>query len=290
MSAWLRNGLLVLGSVFAAATATAQESAADWRWFDVEVLVFKHAPSNNVESFPWHPPRQFSGHHDPLSAYFAPNFVAFLHDLDICPSAEESMTRPVLCAESHEVDPFAEPWYNPNRIMSGYSAAPATVVDGFGGDMYSQSEPFLLAQETFEFDDFREQLERRNVGTTLLHVTFRTPVFNRANNHKIRLFGGRNFGQEFQSTGYEQPPFRDISLTTDDKPTPQLFEELEHLLDNVQQQQLQLSYQDHRTPNPPPLLAARDHDERSEPVWELDGQLHIYLVGNYLHIGSDLEL
>ena len=25
-------------------------------------------------------------------------------------------------------------------------------------------------------------------------------------------------------------------------------------------------------------------------MWELDGTLHIYLVGNYLHIDSDLEL
>src|SRR5690606_25829967 len=138
----------------------------------------------------------------------------------------------------------------------------------------------LQPTEAHLFNDFREQLERRNVGTPLLHLSYRAPVFTRRANQKLRLFGGENFGQEFLPSGYPQPPFatEDDNLTEADAP-PRLFEELEALLGYVEQGQLQLSYRDHRTPNPPPLIADRDHLKRAQPVWELDGTLHIYLVG-----------
>lgn len=288
MTTWLRNSIIAVMGL-CSMSADAQQSPADWRWFDVEVLVFKHAPNDENESFPWHPPRQFEAQNDLLSAFYAPDFSAFLHALDICP--EENLTRPVFCAMPSELDPYSV-WYDPARIMSGFSAAPATIISGYGGDMQTQPGPFLLASEEFVFADFREQLIRRNVGTPLLHATYRTPVFNRAENYKVRLFGGRNFGPEFLPNGYPQPPFIALEPAAEhsSKQVPQLFEELESLLNRVEQQQLQLSYRDHRTPNPPPLLAARERSERPTPVWELDGTLHIYLVGNYLHIDSDLEL
>ena len=31
-------------------------------------------------------------------------------------------------------------------------------------------------------------------------------------------------------------------------------------------------------------------EPNSKPVWELDGTLHIFLVGNYLHIKGDFNL
>lgn len=288
MTACLRNSVVAILGLFSSVTF-AQESPADWRWFDVEVLVFKHAAADDAENFPWHPPRQFTAQHDLLSEFYAPDFTAFLHALDVCP--EDTLTRPVFCAQPDELNPYSV-WYNPARIMSGFEQAPAVVIDGHGGDMYSQTGPFLLAEDTFEFNDFRQQLVRRNVGTPLLHTTYRTPVFNRAENYRMRLFGGRNFGQQFQSNGYQQPPFVPLTSAQDstEQQVPRLFEEIEHLFDAMQQQQLQLSYRDHRTPNPPPLLVPRERDQRPQPVWELDGSLHIYLVGNYLHIDSDLEL
>lgn len=281
-SAWALLGLCSMA-------AAAQESPDDWRWFDVEVLVFKHTATDHNESFPWHPPRQFDATNDLLSSFYAPNFRAFLHALDVCPTQQP--TRPVFCAEADELDPNRL-WYSPERIMSGFARAPATVVDGFGGDMYRQNKPFLLPKQTFEFNEFREQLVRRNVGEPLLHATYRTPVFNRTDDYTVRLFGGRNFGQEFLPNGYEQPPFVPLKAAADDSAqrVPQVFEEIATLFERIEQQELFLSYRDHRTPNPPPLLTPRARTERPMPVWELDGLLHIYLVGNYLHIDSDLEL
>lgn len=288
MTAWLRNSIMaVIG--LCSVSAAAEQSPADWRWFDVEVLVFKHAPNGENESFPWHPPRQFDAHNDVLSAFYAPDFSAFLHALDVCPS--DTLARPVFCAQQEELNPNLM-WYDPARIMSGFDQAPATIINGFGGDMHTQPGPFLLAETTFEFTEFREQLKRRNVGTPLLHATYRTPVFNRTENYSVRLFGGRNFGPDFLPNGYQQPPFVPLTAAADsaERYIPQLFEELEGLFGRVEQQQLQLSYRDHRTPNPPPLLEPRERSQRPQPVWELDGTLHVYLVGNYLHIDSDLEL
>ncbi|OZB04708.1 MAG: hypothetical protein B7X54_07285 [Idiomarina sp. 34-48-12] len=291
MTVWLRTTLLALG-LSSASLAIAQESPADWRWFEVEVLAFKQAPTSDAEAFPWHPPRQIEARHDPISGYYAPNFFALLNDLPLCPSTDETLTiRPVFCAQSDEVDPFGHPWYQPSRILSGFEQAPAQVIDGSGGDMLTSSGPYLMPAETHLFNDFREQLMRRNVGTPLLHVTYRTPVFTRSEGYTVRLFGGRNFGQEFLPSGYEQPPFALIeSATADEEQQPQLFEELEALLSRVNQQEIQISYRDHGTPNPPPLIPERSRSQRAVPVWELDGTLHIYLVGNYLHIDSDLEL
>ncbi|SFR37862.1 Peptidoglycan-binding protein, CsiV [Pseudidiomarina maritima] len=291
MTVWLRTALITLG-LSSTPVAIAQETPADWRWFEVEVLAFKQAPNSDAEAFPWHAPRQVDARHDPLSGYYAPNFFALLNDLPLCPNDEESISmRPVFCAQADEVDPFATPWYQPSRILSGFAQAPQQVIDGLGGDMLTSQGPYLMPAETHLFNDFREQLVRRNVGTPLLHVTYRTPVFSRSEGYTVRLFGGRNFGNEFLPSGYEQPPFSLVETAAiDTEQQPQLFEELELLLSQINQQQIKLSYRDHGTPNPPPLLPDRERSQRAEPVWELDGTLHIYLVGNYLHIDSDLEL
>lgn len=291
MTDWLRTSLIAFGLAISTASF-AQENPDDWRWFEVEVLVFKHTETADIEEFPWHPPRQVEVANDPLSEFYAPNFYGMLHDIPTCPNSEQKLqVRSVFCAQADEIDPFAAPWYQPARILSGFKHAPATVINGLGGDMTQSSGPYLLPNTAHTFNDFRDQLERRNIGTPLLHVTYRTPVFTRSANNKIRLFGGRNFGQDFLPSGYEQPPFAHVKATDNNRESePQLFEELEVLLEQVQQGSLSLSYRDHRTPNPPPLLPEREHTERATPVWELDGTLHIYLVGNYLHIDSDLEL
>lgn len=291
MRAWLRNGIIAFCTICTSAVF-AQDEPETWRWFEVEVLVFKHLDPSSAESFPWQPPTQKASQHDLLSSIYAPNFIGLIHDLPLCPEAnEEVVLRPVFCAQPHEQDPFAQPWYQPQRILSGFGQAPVQVINGFGGDISTSQQPFLMPATTAEFDRFRQQLEQRGVGQTLLHTTFRTPVFGREQQHHFRLFGGKNFGADFAPTGYQQPPYKGVELAAEDnEQTPQLFDEIELLLPRVANNEVHLSYRDLGTPNPPPYQQPRDPAERPTPVWELDGNLHVYLVGNYLHIESDLEL
>lgn len=289
MIRWLRTGAMLF-AVLLSWPLAAQESPADWRWFEVEVMVFKHHANRELESFPWHAPRQFTPAVDLLSPHYVPNFFGYLNGLPVCPEPQEgSFALQVLCAHAHEIDPFAPPWYQPEQMLNRFQHAPTAIVDGRGGDMRTSASPFLMPRDNHEFNDFRQQLIRRQVGTPLLHLSYRLPVFNRNQGQTIRLFGGRNFGHEFLPNGYPIP------LAETEEPTvyqgeAQLFAELQELFEQLSNQQLQLSYRDHGTPNPPPFLTEQESAALQQAVWELDGLLHIYLVGNYLHIDTDLEL
>lgn len=290
MTDWLRIGAILVVLTLSG-PLMAQESPADWRWFEVEVLVFKHHENSDLESFPWHAPRQFNPAIDLLTPHYAPNYFGYLNGLPLCPEpTDDDFNFVVLCAKANEIDPFAEPWYQPEHMLSRFQSAPQTIIDGQGGDIYTSTTPFLMARDNHLFNGFRQQLVRRGVGEPLLHLSYRLPVFTRDRGQTIRLFGGRNYGHEFLTSGYPVPPLQDVEDATTDFGKQQLFDELNQLFEQISKQQLQLSYRDHGTPNPLSLSATDDVGNLHQPVWELDGLLHIYLVGNYLHIDSDLEL
>ncbi|WP_369742427.1 CsiV family protein [Pseudidiomarina sp. PP-1MA] len=312
VAAWLVPLAVMITSSMLAPTAVAQSKLSDpesWRWFEVEVLVFKHLDADTSENFPWLAPRQLRPTHDLLSSYYAPDFWALLFDLPVCPEAgteaESSAIRaPSLwCAQQAELDlEQRRPWYQPELMLRSLAQAPTKVISGYNGDINTATRPFLLDASQHQLTEMREQLERRRVGTPLLHVTYRTPVFTRNQNYSLRLFGGKNYGHEYAPSGYQLPPVVSATdlpsqpkaaLTESEATAPaseQLFTELNWLLEQANQQQLQLNYSDTGTPNPPPLRQPRPDNQRTEAVWELDGLLHIYLVGNYLHIDSQLEL
>jgi hypothetical protein len=281
--------LLPVAVAMTAIPAWAQTDAADLRWFEVEVLVIKHQQSDGpLEHFEWLPPGSVSSRaHDLLSRYYAPNFWALLHQLPECPrdnwqtifSGEQQLP----CHDWAELDlPDGQDWYQPQRILASFTQAPV-VIDGGGGDMTMTNQPFLMPASTHQLADLRQQLIRRKVATPLLHVSYRQPVFTRNQNFQMRLFGGRNYADTFLANGYQLPP-RQLQVTSDDE---QLRDPLQQLLELQQQGQLTFRVQQADTPPPPPSI---DRAERSQqPVWELDGLLHIYLVANYLHIDSKLQ-
>lgn len=273
---------------FAASLALPNQPQDKWRWFEIEVLVFKHnTPESVVEQFSWQGPGTFDdAAYSPLVDYYVPDITGALAGLPRCapPALEEQFTvASIWCVKPHELDPLLpQNWQRRERMLASLTQAPDRVIDGLGGDVIAAQQPFIAPAEQFELAEMRQQIVRRGVGTPLLHMSWYQPVFGLDDGFKVRLFGGQNFGERFAPSGY-------LYSAEDPDPAPnELEHRLELLLTQQQDGQLQFSARSEDQPLAPPPLLMREAD--APAVWELDGTIHIYLVGNYLHIANDLEL
>lgn len=296
---WLAGHVTVTTVAAQTKVTTQPVDPTDWRWFDVEVLVFKHADVTNAEQFPWLPPRPVNNARvDLLTSYYAPDFGSFLYETDPCDFDQALMKGQAiwLCHEPNELDlSHTQPANTPLARLNRFNAAPVNVVDGFGGTMETSPRPFLLPASAMELTELRDNIVRRNVGSPLLHRVVRQPVFSRSDSYTFRLFGGSNYGDQFAEDGYLRPQNegRESSVRGSERsptiaPRSALFEQLEELLQMADRNELQLTLQAQQTPPPPPVNRPDVIEKR--PLWELDGLIHVYLVANYLHIESDLQL
>lgn len=302
---WYRNRLakLALAGVLAASSLAPAVSAQQlpeqdlWRWFEVEVLVFAQRDAgNSVESFPWQGPQNYQDYaYNPLPSIYVPDISALLADLPECaaPAVIPEFTRErLMCASPWELDPWLPMnWQRQERMLRQLVAAPADVINGPGGAVGEAAAPFLAPAAQLELSDMREQLVRRGTGTPLLHLSWYQPVFEDDANYKVRLFGGRNFADTFALSGYAlptEPPALTALSTAASSPELGLAERLQQLATLQREQQLDFRAAAQDQPLPAPTAA--ELEAPVAPLWQLDGTMHIYLVGNYLHIDSDLEL
>ncbi|EKE82955.1 CsiV family protein [Idiomarina xiamenensis] len=292
------------------ATASAQSAASttqpatptnNWRWFEVEVLVFRHTIGQTVaERFPLAiQPQKISGSDDLLSPYFEDTYRrALLAGLDDCQVAELMLETPLLSCRYHdelELLPLPGAWQGEKPSALRGLAKTDVVIDGAGGDIYQAQGPFLLPADSLELDDMRQQLVRSGQAEPILHLAWRQPVFNRNSNNKIRLFGGVNFSEDYDYLGYQRDDTDNLSTMAQQNGEQPLtrMQRIDKLLSAVDQQQLNFTLGEHNSalnsPALPPKPAYRSAG-LPQQVWELDGLMHIFLVGNYLHIDSDLNL
>src|SRR5690606_41233299 len=69
--------------------------------------LFKHHENSDLESFPWHAPRQFNPAIDLLTPHYAPNYFGYLNGLPLCPEpTADDFNLVVLCAKASEIDPL----------------------------------------------------------------------------------------------------------------------------------------------------------------------------------------
>ncbi|KFZ30015.1 hypothetical protein IDAT_02735 [Pseudidiomarina atlantica] len=268
-----------------------------WRWFEVEVLVFAHRDAGDtVESFPWQGPQRYQDYvYNPLPSVFVPDITALLADLPECatPTVIPEFNRErLLCAAPWELDPWLPMnWQRQERMLRELAAAPADVINGPGGEVKNAAAPFLAPASQLELSETRQQLVRRGTGTPLLHLSWYQPVFGADDEYKVRLFGGRNFADEFSLAGYalpdEQAKLTALS-TSEEKPELGLAERLQQLAEL--QRTAQFNFSAAAKDEPLAAPSASQLETPTTPLWQLDGTMHIYLVGNYLHIDSDLEL
>ncbi|RUO81509.1 hypothetical protein CWI84_01765 [Idiomarina tyrosinivorans] len=289
----LRNWIKVIGFtslVLGPLTATANSD--DWRWFEVEVLVFKQNPNVDVEErFPLTVtdiPTKYS--RDLLSAFYLNDYSAIKSGLPIC-SEPPWQQLDVACRFEDENalltipgNPFAPP-----NLLDSMQSTPV-VIDGPGGDINMAQQPFLLPKSALQLTELRQNLQRSYNAKPLLHVAWRQPVFSRNVGRKIRLFAGKQYTQSYRYRGLPKVS----STLANNKPV--IVDPIQHRVEQVEQllSKLKLHPQAFKQlPEGEEQQAQADNVSAEllpDRVWEFDGLIHVFLVGNYLHIDTDFNL
>lgn len=177
------------------------------------------------------------------------------------------------------------------------SWASDVAIDGTGGDMLSTDQPFLLPSNDFELTELKRQLERQSGKELLLHTSWRQPVFNRNQGRKIRLYGGKNYTPFYDYLGFaREPSIKPIEQETYSADPNRLLAQQQVPLQRIHRllNQIDNGHQPFTRPDVQaaglPERPAQYPTTLPEDVWQFDGLMHIYLVGNYLHIDGEFNL
>lgn len=203
----------------------------------------------------------------------------------------------VLCRHENDMV-FVDAWVNnptPSAVTidTGPREVAAAIIDGPHGDMYRTRSPFLLPASDLQLTALRDRLANQSGKRTLLHTAWRQPVSTRNQGHKLRLFGGENFSRDYDYLGFArehyltplEPTHNPHTIVQPDNPLMRI----ERLLHSIEQGQTPFTRPDTQTsalPEQPEHYPANLPHE----AWELDGLMHIYLVGNYLHVHGEFNL
>lgn len=260
-----------------------------WRWFEVEVVLFKHISEQTVrEQFPLQVSAiPISQGNDLLTPYNNRTYRSLRSGLDNCePLSEQSALKlRIDCQFDHEdvwIPIPGNPLTPPTRLQK--LAETEVIVDGRGGDITTAKQPFLMPQNVHELTETRQQLTEKGLVKPLLHVAWRQPVFSEQDNNTLRLFAGEQFSEEFNYDGFTKQTLDDASIEQQSEQQT-LVEQVQTLLKKVDAEEFVFTKADSQAPKP-----LDNTDQLPELIWELDGLLHIFLIGNYLHIDSDFNL
>ncbi|RUO44399.1 hypothetical protein CWE15_04285 [Aliidiomarina taiwanensis] len=321
----MRYALFAAGLVFLCSLffSKAQAQASSYRWFEVEVLVFRHLDtlSDDPEHFsPRIEPISIHGAQDLITPLLAPQQTqGLIAALPLCPwvsdlpagvgQFELAPPAPDAAFTTTPEDVFCR--YQAHRIVTDHLYAPTpadpgmevweqtpVVYAGEGGDMEQAHGPFLMQRSALTFNQVKHQLQRRGIGKPILHTSWRQPVFTRNRSQYLRLFGGQNFTDAFDYFGRAKPEYPAALYAKQDQnmpnnvllnPAEQQFARIQNLLEGVESG---VFYFEPPTPTQQVLPEAPERPVHGLPenVWELDGLMRIYLVGNYLHIETNLNL
>lgn len=281
----LATALMALVSV----EAVAQSDKDYWRWFEVEVLVFKQtATDQSGENFSLTmQPITIAGSHDLLTPYHSQQNRSLRAALPICETLSEQEWQLDLACQYEDEDqwlPIAGNPFAPSHALSEMTYT-EVVIDGPGGDIETASQPFLMSEDTLELSPIRTELNSKGQGKPLLHLAWRQPVFTRKHARKFRLFGGKNYSDEFFYNGFSQEREK-LSTPLSSASQQQRMDNIQRLLNVIDSGTEPFHRLNETTPVRPPLMAAGQPDLS----WEFDGLMQIFLVGNYLHIDGEFNL
>lgn len=291
------------------------------RWFEVEVLVFKHlsATEEQAEVFPVEvSPLSTQGSIDLISQLLNPQkYAGLITALPVCswlphfpqalkgfqlntfnpshyafkplPDFSSSQTFCRYQAERLQVDRLNTTSL-PDPGLISWPNIPA-VITGEGGNMHEQSTPFLLTDDALNMRTRKTRMEQRGIARTLLHTSWRQPVYTRSRSQLIRLFGGYNYTNEFEYAGFpllETQIYKPENHETSAKKQQQNNQILS-LLQGIQAGEFSFIAPKENQDRLPDITKQSANFYPTE-VWELDGTIRIYLVGNYLHIEPNLQI
>lgn len=215
----------------------------------------------------------------------------------------------------HEHLPLVAAWYqgSQEQFSRSVSAVP-TIVSGTQQasreELLAADTPYLLNQSNFRFNNLRQQFVRRGDTEVLLHSAWVQPVFARNRGRKIRLLGGRNFSEEYDFFGFpkarsgyaellEELRYSNVSSNSEhrtirataatDIAADNMFNNINTLFTAIERNEFSFvdsAQRDVNLPQRPSRVPAGTPNQ----VWEFDGLLEIYLVGNFLHIAPEFNL
>ncbi|WP_165831906.1 MULTISPECIES: CsiV family protein [Gammaproteobacteria] len=321
VSRYLKVGVFaLLASLSAIPAAQAQEEPLDdgYRWFEVEVLVFKYNDQNPSiqEQYPLEiRPIRVNRARSLIGAKLRPQLDGLLHALPRCswmtdlPAGVGDLNWPI---ESYSIEPLPDftsdifcKLHEERIVTDNLYPAPAerigmevynptpVVVAGEGGDVFTTQIPFLMPQDNLRFTELRNDLVRRNAATPILHSSWRQPVFGRTTSRPHRLFGGLNFTQDFDYLGFAKPEEETDWLFIDElengiQEASEPLTPIEELITAIERGEFRFvgpAQNIRRLPEQPDTMP----QNLPQDVWEFDGLMQIYLVGNYLHIDGEFN-
>lgn len=316
--------LALAGVLTMPAKADEEPNDRGYRWFEIEVLVFRYLQDGGEddEQFPLTvQPIATEGSRDILTPRLRADVRGFIYALPQCegtrgyvPVVRQLLLKPadlrteltnysaenISCRRLPHL-PLVDAWYlGQNEIHDRLPArAPllfAGHAEGSREELLRADIPFLISQEDFEYHALRRQLERRADTQPILHTSWRQPVFTRNVGRKMRLFGGRNFTDEFDYFGFPispTPKQQALSFREEARSVRGIdedaFSRMQVALAAIDRGQFAFTPWTAERSQQPSRPARTPRGLPSE-VWELDGLLHVYLVGNFLHIDLDFNL
>lgn len=296
------------------------QADSGYRWFEVEVLIFRHPAtrSSDPEQFPIPvTPIPVNNARDLITPTLHAHIDGLLASAPRCswmrdlPAGVGELTWPIrpyavtslpdlrsdIFCRPHEERIITDRLYpsTPPQLTGSFWQDRSPTVVGEGGDVRTAESPFLLTQEGLTFTQLRSQMERRNGSQVLLHTSWRQPVFTRNRSPAHRLFGGKNFSEDFDYLGFARPHVDTDAARLDGAPMrerdrlQQQLNSVNDLLNAVERGEFRFARVD-STASPLPSPPSQYPRGLPSDVWELDGLFQLYLVGNYLHINSQLNV
>ncbi|MGM7446980.1 peptidoglycan binding protein CsiV [Idiomarina sp. ST20R2A10] len=282
-------GLATALTALVSVNAAAQTDKDYWRWFEVEVLVFKQtATDQSGENFSLTmQPIAVNKSRDLLTPHYSQQNRSLRSALPVCEAfSEQNWQIDIACRYDNEEQwiPIAGNPFAPEHRLSEM-ASTEVVIDGPGGDVTKASQPFLMPADALELSPIRTELERKGQAKPLLHLAWRQPVFTRGVGRKMRLFGGKNYGNDFFYNGFPKEQEQlDTPLASAGQ--EQRMDKIQRLFGVIESGTEPFISSGDNIPVRPPLTAAGN----PQLAWEFDGLMHIFLVGNYLHIDGEFNL
>ena len=286
-------GLLTTCSLLGLPKAQAKQDPEYWRWFEVEVLLFKHTVDQDIsERFPLKvEPIKTGSATDLIATVVNRDYHNLRANLALCELPENDWQwRELPCRyndESLSIKINGSPFNRPSKL-SQLDRLPVHFA-GKTKDLNTARSPFLVAKDHWVLNETEQTLEQRGLAEPLLHLAWQQPVFGRDDNYKFRLYGGKNFAERYQFNGFMKPDdgvkYAPSDPGVDNDPLARRMQNIDELFTILNQG-------DHRfgVNKGGQSLAPLQPETTDTPVWELDGTLHVFLVGNYLHIKGDFNL
>ncbi|EGN75606.1 Protein of unknown function (DUF2803) [Idiomarina sp. A28L] len=323
-----RCGFFAMVAIFASMSNQAfAEEITDrgYRWFEIEVMVFRYTEVSDAdpEQFPRQViPFNAAASRDLLSERIRLDLRGYVNALPTCsgskswvPILRKNMLTPqVLIAEYESYSsssffcrrlphlPLVASWYQgQTEIYSDMPHAMPVIMSGrkkgTRQELLKAETPFTVHIDNFRFQRLRRAFEQRSDTEVLLHTAWRQPVFNQNVGRKIRLFGGKNFSNEFDYAGFPvESSARDqvmqtlhLARTAQEEGKEDVFSSIDYVFNAIDSQKFQ--FVDYRNAEQDlPVRPMQQPAGTPKDVWQFDGLLDIYLIGNYLHIDTDFSL